>query len=509
MDSLSQLAGGFAELLTPELLLVAFIGVLLGTVIGVLPGVGPVAGISLLIPFTFDLGGVGTLVMLAGIYYGAQYGGSTTSILVNVPGESSSVITAIDGHAMARQGRAGPALAVAAIGSFIAGTFGVVALMFLAPRLVPIALSFGPRENFALMVLGLSMASLLAGGSIRKSLISLFAGLLIAMIGLDPITAVPRFTGGSPNLASGIHVVALVVGLFGVSEILSSAEALAFTTGVRAKVGRLWLSRDDWKRSRGAIARGSVLGFLIGLLPGGGGIVSSLVSYATEKLASKHKEEFGHGAIEGVAGPESANNAASTGAFVPLLTLGLPVNPVVAVILNALLIQGLQPGPRFLVENPDLFWTFVASMYLGNAMLLVLNLPLVGLWASVLKIPQRILLALVALLAIIGVFSVDRSVFDLFVMLVAGVVGYLLRKSGFSMAPLVLAFVLAPRLEQSFRQALLISQGDLSTFVTDPLPLVMLALSAVMILYGFAFPIWRRHRGRSSVEGLVPLGEDE
>lgn len=488
----SGLAGGFATVVRPEYLLAAFLGVLLGTLIGVLPGIGPVAGITLLLPFTFELDGTATLVMLAGIYYGAQYGGSTTSILVNVPGESSSVVTAIDGHEMAKQGRAGPALAISAIGSFVAGTVGVVFLMLLAPALVPIALSFGPREDFGLMVLGLSLAALLAGGSALKSLIALLLGVLIAMIGLDPINAQPRFTFGLSQLTGGVEIVALVVGLFGISELLRSVQRHRDEHHAVAPVGRPMPTREDLRRSVGPIGRGTVLGFLIGLLPGGGGIVSSLVSYSVERMTSRHRHEFGHGAIEGVAGPESANNAASSGAFVPLLTLGLPSNAVMAVILAALLIQGLTPGPRFLVDHPDLFWTFVASMYIGNVMLLILNLPLVGLWVSVLRIPPRVLLPLVAMLSFVGVYSVNNSPFDLLVMLVAGVTGYVLRGSGYPMASLVLAFVLTPRLEQSFRQALLISGGDMTAFLQGGLAPAMLVAAAAIILFGVVAPLLRR-----------------
>jgi putative tricarboxylic transport membrane protein len=500
MDVLGSLADGFATILQPQYLWAAFLGVFLGTLIGVLPGIGPVAGITLLIPFTFGLDGVTTLVMLAGIYYGAQYGGSTTSILVNIPGESSSVITAIDGHEMARQGRAGPALAIAAIGSFVAGTVGIVFLMLLAPALVPVALSFGPAEDFGLMVLGLSLASLLSGGSIVKALISLMIGVLLAMVGLDPISAQPRFTFGSVELAAGIQIVALIVGLFGLAEVLSALEAGRMKTERQAEVGRLMPSREDARRSVGPIGRGTILGFLIGLLPGGGGIVSSLVSYGVEKGVSRHREEFGHGAIEGVAGPESANNAATTGAFVPLMTLGLPSNAVMAVILTALIVQGLQPGPRFIADNPHLFWTFIASMYVGNVVLLILNLPLVGVWASILRIPSRWLFPIVVMLVFVGVYSVNQSVFDLLVLVVAGALGYLMRRTGFPVAPLVLAFVLTPRMEQSFRQSLLISGGDPGVFFTGFIAPALIIAAALVILLGFAWPLFAARRSPPLLE---------
>ena len=502
MDVLASLLDGFATILQPQYLWAAFLGVFLGTLIGVLPGIGPVAGITLLIPFTFSLDGITTLVMLSGIYYGAQYGGSTTSILVNIPGESASVITAIDGHAMARQGRAGPALAIAAIGSFVAGTVAIVFLMLLAPALVPVALSFGPAEDFALMVLGLSLASLLSGGSIVKALVALMIGVLLAMVGLDPISAQPRFTFGSSELAAGIQIVALIVGLFGLAEILSALEATRTTVVRQAPVGRLMPSREDARRSVGPIGRGTVLGFVIGLLPGGGGIVSSLVSYGVEKGVSKRKKEFGHGAIEGVAGPESANNAATTGAFVPLLTLGLPSNAVMAVILTALIVQGVQPGPRFITDNPDLFWTFIASMYVGNVVLLILNLPLVGLWASVLRIPSRMLFPIVVMLVFVGVYSVNQSTFDLLVMVAAGAMGYLMRRAAFPVAPLVLAFVLTPRLEQSFRQSLLISAGDPGVFLNGLIAPGLLLLAGLVILVGFVWPLLVARRA------IPPLLED-
>lgn len=503
MEIFSGLADGFATILQPQYLWAAFLGVFLGTLIGVLPGIGPVAGITLLIPFTFALDGISTLVMLSGIYYGAQYGGSTTSILVNIPGESASVITAIDGHEMARQGRAGPALAVAAIGSFVAGTVAIVFLMLLAPALVPVALSFGPAEDFALMVLGLSLASLLSGGSILKALLSLLLGVLLAVVGLDPISAQPRFTFGTTELAAGIQIVALIVGLFGLAEVLGALETGRMGPQVQSRVGRLLPNREEARRSVGPIGRGTVLGFIIGLLPGGGGIISSLVSYAVEKGVSKNKDEFGKGAIEGVAGPESANNSATTGAFVPLLTLGLPSNAVMAVILTALIVQGLQPGPRFITDNPQLFWTFIASMYVGNVVLLILNLPLVGVWASVLRIPSRILFPIVVMLIFVGVYSVNQSVFDLLVMVVAGVVGYLMRRSDFPVAPLVLAFVLTPRLEQSFRQSLLISAGDTGIFFQGAITPALLITAVAVIGVGFLLPLISARRARTTLEDLA------
>jgi putative tricarboxylic transport membrane protein len=491
-----ELIGGFETMLRPDYLLFALIGVFLGTAIGVLPGIGPIATISLLLPFTFQLDGLATLVMLSGIYFGAQYGGSTTAILVNVPGSSTSVVATFEGYPMAKQGRAGPALAITTVASFLAGTVTVVFLMLLAPGLVPIALAFGPREDFALMILAFALAAGLAGGNAAKSFISLALGMILAMVGLDPITAQPRFTMGVPQLVGGIQIVALVVGLFGIAEVLATAERLGIGRDVKQKIGRLWPSREDFRRSWGPMGRGTLLGFFIGVVPGTGGIVASFLSYGIEKTLSRRKHEFGKGAVEGLSGPEAANNAAANGSFVPLLTLGIPGNAVVAVILTALIIHGIQPGPRLLVDQADLFWAFVASMYIGNVMLLILNLPLIGLWVSLLRIPLRVLLPFVVMLSFVGVYSVNRSEFDLLVMVIAGVVSYLMRKGGFPVAPLVLAFILTNRTEQSFRQALLISGGDMTTFIQGFMAPAMLTLALAIVAFGLLAPIIQGFRSR-------------
>ena len=464
------LGSGFAIAFTLTNLTFAFIGVLLGTIVGILPGLGPAATISLLLPVSFKIGSpVTSIIMMAGIFYGAMYGGSTTSILVNIPGEAASVVTCIDGYQMARKGRAGPALGIAAIGSFIAGTIGVIGLTFVAPPLAEFALKFGPPEYFALTLVGLLMATMLGEGSMIKGLIMVVMGLLLGSVGLDPISGAIRFTWGLHMLQEGIDFVTLAMGMFGMGEIFINLEKALKTELITRKVTHLWPSLKDWADSKWAVIRGSFIGFFIGILPGGGAVISSLVSYAVEKRISKTPEEFGKGAIQGVAGPESANNAAASASFIPLLTLGIPGNAAIAMIFAALLIQGVQPGPFLITEKPDIFWGVVASMYIGNVMLLILNLPLVGLWVQLLRVPYSILAPIIVLFCCVGVYSIRNTVFDIYVMGIFGVIGYILRKVSLDPGPMILAFVLGPILERSIRQALLISAGSPLIFFTRPI----------------------------------------
>jgi putative tricarboxylic transport membrane protein len=481
---------GFADYLTLGLniafnvnnLIYCFVGVFTGTLIGVLPGIGPPGAIALLLPLSFGINPVSAIIMLAGIYYGASYGGSTTSILVNIPGESCSVITCLDGYQMARQGRAGPALGISAFGSFIAGTLGVIFLMFLAGPLSTVSLRFGPPEYVALMILGLTIVTFLAHGSMIKAMIMAAFGIALSQMGTDLITGHLRFTFGIMELEDGVGLIPLVMGLFGIGEVLTSMEESGEVDVLKTKIKGLLPNRKDWKDSIGAILRGTFLGFFLGMLPGGGAVLSSFLSYGVEKKVSKHPEKFGTGVIQGVAGPESANNSATAGAFIPLFTLGIPSNAVMALLLGALMIHGLQPGPMLLRQNPEIFWGTVVSMYIGNAMLLVLNLPLIGLWVKVLKIPPRILFPFIFLFCIIGSYSEHNSVFDVSVMLLFGLVGYLFRKFKYEPAPLVLAFILTPMLENALRQSLIISEGSFSIFLTRPIAAGALVVAFFLLL---------------------------
>ena len=482
-ESLLQLLHGFSLALTPENLLYALVGSLLGTLVGVLPGVGPVATIAVLLPITYQVQTpIGAIIMLAAIYYGAMYGGSTTSILLKVPGEAASVITCMDGYEMTRRGRAGPALAIAAIGSFIAGTFAVIALTFVGPMFAKFAVAFGPAEYFGLAVLGLALCASLSGGSPLKGLLMVFAGLLLGLVGIDTVTGVERFTFGTPELANGIQMIPMLMGLYGLGEILYSLGQKDENTSFNAKLGSILPSKAEWKESQGAIARGSVLGFIVGLIPGGGALLSSLLSYTVEKRLSKTPEAFGRGAIAGVAGPESANNASATSSFVPLFTLGLPGNAVTAVLFAALLIQNIQPGPMMLVRHADVFWAVIASMYVGNIMLLVLNLPLVGLWVQLLRVPFWILGAAVLVLGIFGAYSLQNSIFDVYILVISGVVGYLFRKADLDCAPLVMAFILANILDTSLRQALIKSDGSLSFIFSKPISFVLVTVAVLVLV---------------------------
>jgi putative tricarboxylic transport membrane protein len=449
---------------------------------------------SLLLPSTFKATPEAAIIMLAGIYYGAMYGGSTTSILVNIPGEAASVVTCLDGYKMARQGRAGPALGIAAFGSFIAGTLSVLGLMLLAPPLAKLALKFGPPEYFTLMVLGLTILIYLAHGSMPKALIMAAFGIVLGLIGLDTMTARPRFTFDIMELLDGVGLVPIVMGLFGVSEVLLNIEQVVRRDVFKTTIRGLLPTAKDWKDSRGPIARGSLLGFFLGVLPGGGAVISSFLSYALEKRLSKHPEQFGKGAIQGVAGPESANNAATGGAFIPLMTLGIPPNVVMAMLLGAFMIHGVIPGPLMMKQNPQLFWGVIVSMYIGNFMLLLLNLPLIGIWVQILKVPYKILFPLILLFCLVGVYSVNNSVFDIYIMLIFGIMGYLMKKFEYEGAPLILAFVLGPMMENNLRKSLIMSQGDFSIFFTRPLAAASLIIALILLISPF-IPWFSKKRG--------------
>ena len=482
MEILNNIFYGFSVAFIPANILYCFIGVFIGTLIGVLPGIGPVGAMSILLPVTVQIPPISSIIMLAGIYYGSMYGGSTTSILVNIPGEAASVVTCLDGYQMAKQGRAGPALGIAAFGSFIAGTLSVVGLAFLAPPLGEWALKFGPPEYFSVMVLGMTMLIYLASGSVPKAMMMALVGVLVASVGMDATSATQRFTLGILELNDGIGLIPLAMGLFGISEVLINVEQGLRRELAKERIKGLLPTRQDWKDSTAPIARGSLLGFLFGILPGGGGVTSSFISYAVEKRVSRHPEKFGKGAIEGVAGPESANNAATGGGFVPLLTLGIPSNPAMAMLLGALLIHGMQPGPLLMQKQPDLFWGVVTSMYVGNGMLLLLNLPMIGIWVQVLKIPYQILFPLILLFCLIGAYSINNSVADVLIMIFFGIVGYLMRKFEYEGAPLILAYVLGPMLEISLRQSLTISSGSFAIFFTRPIAAGGMLLAILLIL---------------------------
>ena len=469
------------------------IGVLVGTLVGVLPGIGPAGAMALLLPATFKVSPTATLILLAGIYYGVQYGGSTTSILVNIPGEASSVITCLDGYQMARQGRAGPALGIAAWGSFIAGTIANVGLMLVAVPLARAALSFGPPEYFALMCMGLIIVTYLAQGSVLKAIMMALVGIILGSIGLDVITGLPRFTFGINELTDGVGIIPLVMGLFGISEILVNLEESLEREIFKTRIKNLWPSLKDWAQAKWAILRGSIIGFLLGILPGGGAVISTFVAYAVEKKVAKNPDRFGKGAIEGVASPESANNAAAWSSLIPLLSLGIPPNPIMAIFFSALIIHGIQPGPLLIKQNPDLFWGLVASLYLGNALLLILNLPLISMWVKVLEIPYKLLFPLILLFCLIGAYSINNVVFDLYVMIFFGVVGWIMRKFGYEGAPLILAYVLGPMLENALRQSLLISQGSFMIFITRPISGIALGF-AFLLLLSNVFPYFKKRR---------------
>ena len=483
MDFFQSVLMGFQVALSPGNLFFCFVGVLIGTLVGVLPGLGPVAAISLLLPTTFHITPVSAVIMLAGIYYGAMYGGSTTSILVNIPGEAASVITCLDGYQMARQGRAGPALGIAAFGSFIAGTLAVVGLMLVAPPLAEMALKFGPPEYFSLMIVGLTILTFLASGPMWKALLMACFGLFLGCMGMDSIMGTTRFTFDIVELSDGFGLVPVVMGLFGVSEVLLNVEQNLERSIFETKIKNLLPAGKDWRDSIGAILRGSVIGFFLGILPGGGATISAFTAYAVEKKVSRNSKNFGSGAIEGVAAPESANNAATGGAFIPLLTLGIPTTATMAILLGALLIYGTQPGPMLIKEHPDLFWGVVASMYIGNAMLLVLNLPLIGLWVKVLQVPYPILFPLILLFCLIGAYSLNNNIAQILFMVIFGILGYVFKKFQYEAPPLVLALVLGPMLEKALRRSLLYSGGDPAVFLTRPISAVLLLIAFCLLIF--------------------------
>jgi putative tricarboxylic transport membrane protein len=503
MDVFNQMFGGICIAFEPNNILFCFLGVLLGTLVGVLPGLGPLATISLVLPLTFHLTPTTAIIMLAGIYYGAMYGGSTTSILVNIPGEAASVVTCIDGYQMARKGRAGPALGISAFGSFIAGTFSIIALMFVAPPLAEAALRFGPPENFSLVVLGLVLFSRLSSGPINKSLLMVGIGLFLGTIGTDSMTGTTRFTFETLTLMDGIGLIPLIMGIFGIGEVLSNLEAETPTDVYKAKITHILPTRDDWNESKWAIMRGTIIGFFIGLIPGGGAILSSFTAYAVEKRLSKTPEKFGTGMIAGVAAPEAANNSAFGGACVPLLTLGIPGNATMAVLMGALMIHGIQPGPMMIQQHPDLFWGVLGSMYIGNAMLLILNLPLIRLWVQVLRVPYGILFPLIFLFCLIGSYSMKKNLSDMWVMVIFGIIGYLMKKYKYEAPPLVLAFVLGTRIEESLRRSLLISNGSPLIFLQHPISATFMIFTAVLLLSPFISSVRRKLRSTAKVQKLA------
>ena len=493
MELLSDLQLGFTVALTLQNLLYCFVGVLLGTLIGVLPGIGPVATIAMLLPATFTLPPVSALIMLAGIYYGAQYGGSTTAILVNIPGESSSVVTCLDGYAMARQGRAGPALAIAAMGSFFAGTVSTLTLAMFAPPLAEIAFQFGPAEYFSLMVLGLIAAIVLARGSLIKAIAMIILGLLLGIVGADTNTGQFRFTFGLPQLADGIGFVVVAMGLFGFSEIIANLERRAKRQVIMAEIKGLMPTREDFAASWKAVLRGTGIGAILGILPGGGAVLGSFAAYTLEKKIAKDPSRFGNGAIEGVAAPESANNAGAQTSFIPLLTLGIPSNAVMALMVGAMTIHGITPGPQVMSERPELFWGMIASMWIGNLMLVILNLPLIGIWVKLLSVPYRLLYPAILLFCCIGVYSLNNSAIDVGLALFFGLLGYLFIKLDCEPAPLLLGFVLGPMMEDNLRRAMLLSRGNPTVFLTRPLSLALL-LVALALLMVVVLPAVRKKR---------------
>src|SRR5580765_5957435 len=498
-DLFSNLALGFGVAFTPINLLLCLIGALVGTLVGVLPGIGTIATVAMLLPITFGLPPVGALIMLAGIYYGAQYGGSTTSILVNIPGEATSVVTALDGFQMAKQGRAGPALAIAAIGSFFAGCVATVLIAVLGAPLTKLALAFGPAEYFSLMVLGLIFAVVLAKGSVLKALTMILTGLLLSMIGSDLETGAERMTWGIPELSDGIGFVVVGMGMFGFGEILRNLENPGSREIVQSTVTGLMPTLPDLKTAAGAIGRGTVIGSLLGILPGGGAIIASFAAYTLEKRVSKNPSRFGRGAIEGVAAPESANNAAAQTSFIPLLTLGIPPNAVMALMVGAMTIHGIVPGPQVMQKQPELVWGMIASMWIGNLMLLIINLPLVGIWVRLLRVPYRLMFPCIVIFCAIGIYSVNNAPVDVVLAGVFCLVGYWLIKHDFEPAPLLLGMVLGPLMEENLRRALLISRGDWSVFVTRPLSAVLMAIAASLLVLA-VLPSLRKKRDEVFVE---------
>lgn len=493
MEFFDALYLGFSEALSPTNLAFCLIGALLGTLIGVLPGIGPTATVAILLPITYFLPPLAALIMLAGIFYGAQYGGSTTAILVNLPGEASAVVTALDGHAMAKQGRAGAALATAALASFFAGTVATVALAVAGPVLSKFALSFGPAEYVALTVFGLLAATILASGSVIKAVGMVCIGLLLGMVGIDVSSGSTRLTFGSTDLYDGIDFVVIAVGLFGIAEIAVNLESGESRGSLAGKITRLWPTREDFRKAWPATLRGTALGTFLGVLPGGGATLSAFSAYSLEKKMSKTPEKFGTGLVEGVAAPEAANNAGAQSSFIPLLTLGIPSNSIMAMMLGAMMIHGITPGPSVITNQPALFWGLIASMWIGNVMLLVINLPLIGLWVRLLRVPYRLLFPAILLFCCVGVYSVNNRGFDVALVIIFGLLGYLFRKSKCEPGPLLLGFVLGPLLETNLRRALLISQGDPAVLIERPIGAVLFAASTILLVM-MVLPAFRKKR---------------
>ena len=482
MDLFSNLAIGFGVAFTAQTLLLCFTGCMIGTLVGVLPGVGPVATIAMLLPLTFGLDPTGALIMLAGIYYGAQYGGSTTAILVNIPGEATSVVTTLDGHQMARQGRAGAALGIAALGSFFAGCVATLFIAAMGQPLTRLAQLFGPAEYFSLMIMGLVFSTVLARGSIFKAGLMVLLGLMFATVGTDLETGQERMTLGIPRLSDGIDFAPLAMGIFGFAEIIRNLESPEARDVLHDRIGRLLPSWDDIRQSAPAVLRGTLIGGLLGILPGNGAVLGPFASYAMEKKLAKDPSRFGRGAIEGVAGPESANNAGAQTAFIPLLTLGIPPNAVMALMVGAMTIHGVIPGPQVMTKNPELFWGMIASMWIGNAMLVIINMPLVGIWVKLLKVPYRLLFPAILVFCCIGIYSINNSVEDLYFTAFFAVVGYVLIKLGYEPAPLLLGFVLGKLMEEKLRQSLILSRGSFATFIDRPISAGLLAVAAIMLI---------------------------
>jgi putative tricarboxylic transport membrane protein len=495
VEVFSGIISGFQTVLTPINLLFCFGGVFLGTMVGVLPGIGPVGAMSILLPATYGMSPVSSIILLAGIFYGSQYGGSTTSILVNIPGEASSVVTCLDGYQMARKGRAGPALGISAIGSFIGGTFSIFGLVFLVFPLAEAAVKLGPVEYFSIIFMSMVILTYMAAGSFAKAVIMMLFGLILGTVGIDSLSGEARFAFGSTTLLDGVGLIPVAMGLFGISEVLTNLETEIKRSVLEATIKNIFPNLQDWKRSIGPVIRGSFLGFFLGILPGPSPVVSSFLSYSVEKRISKNPDEFGQGAIEGVAGPETANNAATGGSFVPLLALGVPPNVTMGILLGALMIHNIVPGPLLITQNPEVFWGLISSMYLGNIMLVLLNLPLIGLWVKILKIPYRVLMPLILLFCLIGAYSINNNIADVTVMLIFGIVGYILRKLKYEMAPMILAFVLGPMLEKNFRTALTLSDGDFSIFFTRPISCVTLMVSFVLLI-STSFSYYRKTKAK-------------
>jgi putative tricarboxylic transport membrane protein len=490
---IDQILQGLSIAVTPLNLFYCFFGCLIGTLVGVLPGLGPVASIALLMPITYKLPAVSAIIMFAGIYYGAQYGGTITSVLMNIPGEATTVVTCIDGYQMTLRGRSGPALGIAAFGSFIGGSFAIFGLMLLAPPLAQLALKFGPPEYFSLILLSLALISYLGTGSPLKALIVAIFGMAVGTVGMDIETGIPRFTHGINTIYNGIDIVPVIMGMFGLTEVIINLEEGVTAQLVKAKIKGLLPNRQDWRDSKGPIFRGTFIGFFLGLIPGGGALISAFASYVLEKKISKHPDKFGHGAIEGVAGPETANNTGCIGAFVPMLSLGLPFNAITAILLGALMIHGVEPGPLFIPQHPDIFWGATTSMYLGNVILLVLNLPLIPLWVQILRIPYLLLAPIILLICLIGVYSCNYNTVDIYLMLIFAGVGYGMRKFGYEPAPFILGMILCPMIENAFRQSLIMSDGSFSFFFERPISAFFMIM-AIAVMVTYMIPLARKKK---------------